>query len=811
MALRLTGIQSAPSGPSQPAELAAQAGALLSAGDVDGYRRLFKAAAEHEDTHRRYHARVLLVEQGLSATSSVTPKLAADIFVAVAQGAVDALEQEPCEPILLNYAGVALYELWSLEAARSLFVAAQRLDPSLPHLRRNLKEVSRRLRARRDRRGRLGGIEPLMPALARRAKDIASSAKPATGLRLSLCMIVRDEQEMLPLCLAAAALAVDEIIIVDTGSTDRTVEIARSFGATVLEREWTGSFSEARNASFDAATGDWLLYLDADEVLVEQDVDRLRALTGHTWREAFYLVETSYTGEAGDGTGLTHNALRVFRNRPGYRFEGRIHEQIAHRLPTYAPGRIEQTSVRVEHYGYLGAVRDAKEKSRRNIELLQAQRAEGASTPFLHFNLGTEHAMIGDARSAVVELERAWMLAKDRGELDRDFVPMLALRLVSCATFAGRAEQAVARSEEALELFPEFTDLVYAKATALQSLGRQEEAAAAWRQCLEMGDAGPRYGGTVGTGTYLPTIALARIALENARVEEARSLLDRCISEHPRFFGVVSPYTTALLRSGMTPDDAVAEVERRVDALTPTVRYMLATALHGAGAMTAAEQQYRAVLAARPASSQVRAALAETLLRPGGYLEAAELTRAIVDEDPFAALACRIELWATIAAGELSNVEAASARATRVGLSPAELEVFTRWASLTAGSRPGGTLPVAGTPLLGVILETLLSVHEFDTFELLVGLLHGSDLPPREQRELLASMYLRHGFLASAAQEWMAVCQEQPDARAMLGLARVAAAHGLPEEAGTFAAQAVALDPTSNPAREFLALHPVSG
>ena len=83
-------------------------------------------------------------------------------------------------------------------------------------------------------------------------------------------MIVRDEEQMLGRCLAAAAPAVDEIIIVDTGSQDATIEIARSFGARVIERPWTGSFADARNASLEAATGDWLLYLDADEVLVER-------------------------------------------------------------------------------------------------------------------------------------------------------------------------------------------------------------------------------------------------------------------------------------------------------------------------------------------------------------------------------------------------------------------------------------------------------------------------------------------------------------------------------------------------------------
>ena len=88
-----------------------------------------------------------------------------------------------------------------------------------------------------------GPLHSALPALAARAKRVAAKAQPAQGLKLSLCMIVRDEEEMLPRCLAAAAPAVDEIVIVDTGSTDRTIEIAESFGARVIEREWTGSFS----------------------------------------------------------------------------------------------------------------------------------------------------------------------------------------------------------------------------------------------------------------------------------------------------------------------------------------------------------------------------------------------------------------------------------------------------------------------------------------------------------------------------------------------------------------------------------------
>ena len=160
--------------------------------------------------------------------------------------------------------------------------------------------------------------------------------------------------------------------------------------------------------SLRAARGDWILYLDADEVLLAEDVPLLRSLTGRTWREAFYLSETNHTGDLEHGTAVTHSALRMFRNRPEYRFEGRVHEQIANRLPCYLPERIEATGVRIEHYGYLAGVRDARAKSARNIDLLRRQQEEGGPSAFVSFNLGSEHAAAGDAGAALAEFERSW-------------------------------------------------------------------------------------------------------------------------------------------------------------------------------------------------------------------------------------------------------------------------------------------------------------------------------------------------------------------------------------------------------------------
>ena len=809
MPLRLTGIPTtddaagapAASGAAFGAGLRDQARLELAGNQFERYQALFARATEHDDVQARYHARVLLLEVGMAAAAKTASHAQATrLFVAVAGAALDALEEEPREPVLLNYAGVALYELWSLDAAEALFKAARRLDPALPHLKGNLQELSRRRRGTRVSKP----LHLAVPGLAARARKLAPEAQPAKDLTLSLCMIVRDEEEMLPRCLAAVAPAVNEIVIVDTGSTDRTIEIAREFGAKVIEREWTGSFSDARNVSFEAATGDWIIYLDADEVLVTEDVQSLRALTGRVWREAFYLVETNFTGELSEGGAVTNNALRVFRNRPHYRFEGRLHEQIAQHLPSYAVGRLELSAVRIDHFGYLGTVRDAKGKSRRNLELLKAQQAESAPSAFLHFNLGTEYAAIGEQGRALAEFGHAWTLVQANGEEANDYVPALLQRLVTALRHCGRAEEAIGCARDGLERFPGFTDLVYSQALASISLGSEQDAIAYWERCIEMGDAPARYGAASGAGTYLPRISLAELHLRHGDVDRARELLEWCLSEHPDFVGVVDPYATALLRSGVAPEEIHTRIAARLESLPPAARFMLAGALYRNGAMAAAETEYRAVLRARPGSAQVRVHLAETLLNQRRYDEAA-LEAAVVPEDEgFAPLARRLELWGRVATGDQEAAHAARDRAVRAGVPQTQLDVFAAWLAVASGAQELPALPVAATPLLGVILETLLRAHDFEAFEKLAGLLGRSALPVREQRELLATMYLAQGFLPSAAKEWMGVCESRPDARALLGLARVAAAHGELADAGVFAAEALRHDPTSAAAREII-------
>ncbi|HEY7829855.1 MAG TPA: glycosyltransferase [Solirubrobacteraceae bacterium] len=759
-----------------------------------------------QDHNSRYQAVVKLIERGLADAANARQSRLPELYATVATNALEALEGEPSEPKLLNLAGVALYELWSLDAAQQLFEAALRLDPALGEVQRNLAQLAQRRRSLRGRK-RAGMLHPSVGELERRAALVAQRAQPAQGLRLSLCMIVRDEQEMLGRCLQAVRGAVDEMVIVDTGSKDATIEIARSFGANVIEREWTGSFGEARNVAFDAATGDWTLVLDADELLVVEDVDLLRSLTGRTWREAFYVAETNYTGELDAGTAVTHNTLRVFRNRPQYRYRGRLHEQIASTLPTYLPERLEYTNVRIEHYGYLGAVRDAREKSRRNIELLRMQQEEGPETPFLHYNLGAEYAVAGDPAAALVELERAWeILEADPARDTYQFAPALANRLVRATRACGRLQDAIDRAEEGLARFPGFTDLVLEQGAAHVGLGEIEQAMALYERCLEMGDAPGHYTATVGCGTFLAMIALGELRLTQGQVAQAKELLERCVSEYPEFIGALLPYASALLAQGAAPEQVLAEVQRRVPEPNAAACFLLGTALYEGGATEAGEQQFRLVLERQPNSSRARVALAESLLAQRRYFEAAAVACEIRTEDQLAVMACRSELFARLAGGDKVGAGAALARAQGTTMTPAELDLFTAWFELAGATRQTEIeLTDEALVLLEIILEALLRVHDFEVFEVALGLLQRTPLAPRERSELLGELYLRRGFAASAAEEWLTVCREQPeDVRALFGLARVAERQGMAREAVDFAQAALAAQPEHSSAAELL-------
>ncbi|MEZ6195377.1 MAG: glycosyltransferase [Planctomycetota bacterium] len=206
--------------------------------------------------------------------------------------------------------------------------------------------------------------------------------------RVSLCMIVRDEAATLERCLRSAAPFVDEICILDTGSTDDTIAIAERAGARVARAAWTHHFSEARNASLELATGDWILVLDADETLRADDLSAFDALVDDASVEGAQLrLDNDY----GDGRHLECLILRLFRNRPEYRFDGAIHEQVAPRVLAGAKERgtsLVTARVTIDHDGYTETARRDKKKDERNRPIFERAVAERPDDAYLWFKYG---------------------------------------------------------------------------------------------------------------------------------------------------------------------------------------------------------------------------------------------------------------------------------------------------------------------------------------------------------------------------------------------------------------------------------------
>jgi tetratricopeptide (TPR) repeat protein len=208
---------------------------------------------------------------------------------------------------------------------------------------------------------------------------------------LSLCMIVKNEADNLPRCLSSAKPYVDEIIVVDTGSTDQSVAIAHQFGAKVSYFAWCDDFAAARNASLALATGEWILVLDADEELEVKHPNFRQQLRGKPNIWQYNLTRFEVSAESV----LTEFWLnRLFRNLPQMKYVDRFHEQLTCNALTQ--GGVENlTGVTILHYGYAPELKLKKLRDR-NIPILKSMRQKGQLSLMLLISLADMYETTGD-------------------------------------------------------------------------------------------------------------------------------------------------------------------------------------------------------------------------------------------------------------------------------------------------------------------------------------------------------------------------------------------------------------------------------
>jgi tetratricopeptide (TPR) repeat protein len=469
-------------------------------------------------------------------------------------------------------------------------------------------------------------------------------------------------------------------------------------------------------------------------------------------------------------------------------------------MPTYLGERFEATEIRVNHYGYLRSRVADKDKSRRNLELLEREAGE-KPTAFTAFNLGSEYLLAGDPVRARRRLDEAWEAVRRQPDWpELGYAPMLVSRVAAARREVGDIPAAREAALEGLAAYPAFTDLVFELALCARAAGDPAEAEAIATRCLELGDAPARLAPTVGCGSFLARCLLAEIAAETGRTAEAEAHYRRSLTDHPDFVGPSLALAKLLLARGARPD----ELAEAIPSEPPTAALLAATACIEAGDTASAERLFRAVLARQPDSLPAAVGLVEALLSERRFAEAAAEAAARPDS-PARTILAGHRLFAHAAANDAAGLADALAAANDAGVDAADLALYRAWADALAGAATDDAIPAEALPTAATALEALLRVQEFEAFETLHRVYGRIAADPRERRERLAGAYLRRGFLDSAAEEWMAVAAEAPDAAALLGLAQVALAQGWDEDAAALGRQALELDPGNDAAARVVA------
>jgi glycosyltransferase involved in cell wall biosynthesis/tetratricopeptide (TPR) repeat protein len=243
--------------------------------------------------------------------------------------------------------------------------------------------------------------------------------------RLSVCIIAKDEEHNLPACLDCLAGLDAEIVVCDTGSTDRTREIAREKGAKVVEFPWIDHFAAARNACLEHASGEWIFWLDADDRLDVENREKLRLLLANLPNENVgYSMKCRCLADPAHGTETTVDHIRLFRNDPRIRWRYRVHEQI---LPAIreAGGEVRWADVEIQHTGYTDpALR--QRKLQRDMRLLRMEYEEQPHDPFTLFNLGQSLQEMGQPAEALPFLAESLERSHPKDSIVRKLYSLMA-------------------------------------------------------------------------------------------------------------------------------------------------------------------------------------------------------------------------------------------------------------------------------------------------------------------------------------------------------------------------------------------------
>lgn len=332
-------------------------------------------------------------------------------------------------------------------------------------------------------------------------------------------MIVKDEEGCIKRCLDSVRNLVDEIVIVDTGSKDQTIEICRSYKAKVFFYHWDNNFAAARNFGLKKVKGEWILWLDADEEVARAGRELLSDCSLFKDYDAFSVPLINFYGEQVNNDEIVQIAQpRIFRNHQGFQFENKIHEWL-NLSKAYAMERVGFIDLKIYHYGYMDARIEHKQKYERNINLLLQELAEDKDNAWAHYYLATEYYRRRKYKEAFEQVNQSIKLFLNLGVIPPP--SMLYSLKYSILIQTESWDGAWPGIRSAVQMFPDYVDLIFYMGIILFQKKMIQEALDSFTECIELGENNLDYLTTKGFGSFRAWYYIGRCLQEMKREQEA--------------------------------------------------------------------------------------------------------------------------------------------------------------------------------------------------------------------------------------------------------------------------------------------------
>lgn len=288
-------------------------------------------------------------------------------------------------------------------------------------------------------------------------------------ISISVCMIVKDEETNLSKCLDSIYGKVDEIVIVDTGSTDSTKEIASRYTDKVIDYKWNKSFADARNFSISIASNEYILVIDSDEIVVDINLQKINQQILTNPKRIGRIIRVNEYSRDGKFYKYNERVNRLF-SKKYYKYEGKIHEQVTPNDKSIIADTYH-IPLTIIHSGYEGNIETRKKKTHRNIELLLCALQEKPDEPYLIYQLGKSYYMEEEYMVACNYFERALTYDIDvRLEYVQDLVESYGYSLININQYE--------RALLLLNVYNEFAhsaDFIFLIALILMNNGKYQE------------------------------------------------------------------------------------------------------------------------------------------------------------------------------------------------------------------------------------------------------------------------------------------------------------------------------------------------